>query len=112
VANDILDDRYDLLLLPDRFDCEASASSSRRSNPRLAGEEKPRLHTAAELAADPGSPVSEEDEAKFCNMTRTLSPSLIRMGGGVCGVPRVQRGGHQTPVRPRAPAQFERKASR
>ena len=86
VANDVLDDRYDLLLLPDRFDCEEEAA--RRvavrppaAPPAAAGEaevaEEEAAVVVAAAAAEEEEEEEEDEEEDECPVCLGTNPSDV-----------------------------------
>lgn len=71
IANDLFDDRYDLLLLPDRFDCD----------------DKPRQHPEARTERQQGAQAEEaedeENECPTCLGTNVVDRRL-QCGHGMC----------------------------
>jgi hypothetical protein len=67
IANDLLDNRYDLLLLPDRFDCD----------------EKPRQRPEAQPGRQQGSEADDDDECPICLGTNIIDRKM-RCGHGMC----------------------------
>jgi hypothetical protein len=66
IANDLLDNRYDLLLLPDRFDCD----------------DKPRQRPEAQPGRPQGAE-EDDDECPVCLGTNVVDRKL-RCGHGIC----------------------------
>eukprot|EP00746_Dinoflagellata_sp_MGD_P000166 gnl/MRDRNA2_/MRDRNA2_100293_c0_seq1.p1 gnl/MRDRNA2_/MRDRNA2_100293_c0~~gnl/MRDRNA2_/MRDRNA2_100293_c0_seq1.p1 ORF type:complete len:305 (+),score=38.08 gnl/MRDRNA2_/MRDRNA2_100293_c0_seq1:87-1001(+) len=67
IANDLLDNRYDLLLLPDRFDCD----------------EKPRQRPEAQPGRQQGAE-ADDDECPICLGTNVVDREL-QCGHRICG---------------------------
>jgi hypothetical protein len=81
VANDIMDDRYDLLLRPDRFDCEERARPPLAVVPR-SDSNVGRL-SSAQLEGERAQAVEVADECPVCLGDNSVECALP-CGHGLC----------------------------